>query len=214
MSQFLQKSEEVNFFTDQVRRALGSGGCSFVCHHAQKSENCPISDLFNLTPKYFLPLLHLLTWYSLLLTQYHQVPIRLFDDWCCIQWILFMILFIKNHIIWFPSVQHCNWFGFRISLSLSWEGAIFRDEIENYFSYSRLARRDPDYHMTILVIRDENEITYIVILMFQDEIETLENHFSWSSEKKWSWLLSRIPGIEKSRWPLISTSKNHPRSGI
>ena len=69
-----------------------------------------------------------------------------------------MILFIKNHIIWFPSVQHCNWFGFRISLSLSREGAIFRDEIENYFSCSRLARRDRDYHMTILVFRDENEI--------------------------------------------------------
>ena len=73
---------------------------------------------------------------------------------------VFMILFIKNHIIWFPSVQHCNWFGFRISLSLSREGAIFRDEIENYFSCSRLARRDRDYHMTILVFRDENEIPF------------------------------------------------------
>ena len=71
---------------------------------------------------------------------------------------VFMILFIKNHIIWFPSVQHCNWFGFRISLSR--EGAIFRDEIENYFSCSRLARRDRDYHMTILVFRDENEIPF------------------------------------------------------
>ena len=29
---------------------------------------------------------------------------------------------------------------------------------------------------------------HIVILMFRDKIETLENHFSWSSEKKWSWL--------------------------
>ena len=28
-----------------------------VCHHAQKPENCPSSDLFNLTSKYFLPLL-------------------------------------------------------------------------------------------------------------------------------------------------------------
>ena len=73
---------------------------------------------------------------------------------------VFMILFIKNHIIWFPSVQHCNWFGFRISLSLSREGAIFRDDIVNYFSCSRLARRDPDYHMTILVFRDENEIPF------------------------------------------------------
>ena len=71
-----------------------------------------------------------------------------------------MILFIKNHIIWFPTVQLCNWFGFRISLSLSREGAIFWDEIENCFSCSRLARRDRDYHMTILVFRDENEIPF------------------------------------------------------
>ena len=79
---------------------------------------------------------------------------------CLMTGAVFMILFIKNHIIWFPSVQHCNWFGFRISLSLSREGAIFRDEIENYFSCSRLARRDRDYHMTILVFRDENEIPF------------------------------------------------------
>ena len=39
--------------------------------------------------------------------------------------------------------------------------------------------------------------------MFRDEIETSENHFSWSSEKKWSWLSSRIPGIKNSRWPLL-----------
>ena len=36
----------------------------------------------------------------------------------------------------------------------------FRYEIENYFSCSHLARRDCDYHMIILVFRDENEITY------------------------------------------------------
>ena len=57
-------------------------------------------------------------------------------------------------------MQHCNWFGFRISLSLSWEDAIFRDEIENYFSCSRLARRDRDYHKTILIFRDESEIPF------------------------------------------------------
>ena len=79
---------------------------------------------------------------------------------CLMTGAVFMILFIKNHIIWFPSVQHCNWFGFRISLSLSREGAIFWDKIENYFSCSRLARRDRDYHMTILVFRDENEIPF------------------------------------------------------
>ena len=56
------------------------------------------------------------------------------------------------------SVQPCNWVV--ISLSLSRESAIFRDEIENYFSCSHLARRDRDYHMTILVFRDENEIPF------------------------------------------------------
>ena len=55
-------------------------------------------------------------------------------------------------------VAHPHLFGFRISLSR--EGTIFRDEIENYFSCSRLARRDRDYHMTILVFRDENEIPF------------------------------------------------------
>ena len=59
-------------------------------------------------------------------------------------------------------MQHCNWFGFRISLSLSREGAIFRDEIENYFSCSHLVRRDRDYHMTILVFRDENAIRLLL----------------------------------------------------
>ena len=56
------------------------------------------------------------------------------------------------------SVQPCNWVV--ISLSLLRESSIFRDEIKNYFSCSRLARRDRDYHMTILVFRDENEIPF------------------------------------------------------
>ena len=46
------------------------------------------------------------------------------------------------------------------SHSLIRKGAIFRDDIENYFSCSHLARRDRDYHMIILVFPDENEITY------------------------------------------------------
>ena len=107
-------------------------------------------------------------------------------------------------ISWFPSVQPCNWVGFRISLSLSREGAIFRDEIENYFSCSRLARRDRDYHMTILVFRDENEIPFCY-----SHVSRLDRDFRKSflavEREKWSWLSSRIPGIENSRWPLIPT---------
>ena len=57
-----------------------------------------------------------------------------------------------------PAVRPCYWVGFRISLGR--EGAIFRDEVENYFSCSRLARRDRDYHMIILVFRDKNGITH------------------------------------------------------
>ena len=57
-------------------------------------------------------------------------------------------------------MQLCYWVGFRISLSLSRESTIFWDKIENYFSCSHLARRDRNYHRTILIFRDENEITY------------------------------------------------------
>ena len=63
-------------------------------------------------------------------------------------------LLIKNHIIWY------HWVGFRISLSLSREGAIFEMRLRIYFSCSHLARRDRDYHKTILVFRDENETKY------------------------------------------------------
>ena len=49
---------KVKFSTDQFNPALGSGcRLSIDCYHAQKPQNCPISDLFNLTTKYFLPLL-------------------------------------------------------------------------------------------------------------------------------------------------------------
>ena len=55
---------------------------------------------------------------------------------------------------------------------------------------------------------------HFVTLMFRDEIETSENHFSWSSEKKWSWLSSRIPGIENSRWPLVWGAKAGSRGHV
>ena len=65
-------------------------------------------------------------------------------------------MFKKNALFLHDGFPY--WVGFRISLSR--EGAIFQDKIENYLSCSRLARRDRDYHMTILVFRDEDEITY------------------------------------------------------
>ena len=48
--------------------------------------------------------------------------------------------------------------GLDFIISLSREGAIFRDEIENYFSCSR---RDRDYHMTIHILRRERD--YILL---------------------------------------------------
>ena len=89
------------------------------------------------------------------------------------------------------------WVGFRISLSLS---AIFRDKIENYFSCPHLARQDRDYHMTILVFRDENEIT-----CFYSSVSRQDRDFRKSFlvvDKKWSLLSSRILGMENSRWTL------------
>ena len=95
---------------------------------------------------------------------------------------IFLFFFFQKSYKFVSNCLLCSfyWVGFRISLSLS---AIFRDKIENYFSCPHLARQDRDYHMTILVFRDENKITHCYSHV-SSEIETLENHFSWSSEKK------------------------------
>ena len=53
---FCRSLIKVKFSTDQIRPALGSCGWSIVTM-LKKPQNCPISDFFNLTPKYFLPLL-------------------------------------------------------------------------------------------------------------------------------------------------------------
>ena len=73
---------------------------------------------------------------------------------------VFLSFKVRSFCFQLPAVQLCYWVGFRISLSLSREGAIFREEIKNYFSCSQLARRDRDYNMTILVFWDKNKITY------------------------------------------------------
>ena len=87
----LQKSDKSQFFTNQLIPALGSGYCSvgwLVVNMLKKPQNCPISDFFNLTPKYFLPLLPYndlvppstdpeppsTNQYRPILTQHHQVP--------------------------------------------------------------------------------------------------------------------------------------------
>ena len=74
------------------------------------------------------------------------------------QWSRMFLNFSKiiSFGLWLPAVQPCNWAGFRISLSR--EGAIFRDEIENFFllspgetrsrlsyDHSRISRRERDY---------------------------------------------------------------------
>ena len=113
-------------------------------------------------------------------------------------------LFVKNHIICFPSLQPC-WVGFKISLSLLRESAIFRDEIENYFSCSHLARRDRDYHMTILVFRDENEIRYCYSHVSRRDRDFIKSFLVVEPEKM------KLTLVENSRdreFPLTSGRKN------
>ena len=86
------------------------------------------------------------------------------------------------------------------------DSAIFRDKIENYFSCSHLARRDRDYHMTILVSRDKNEITYCYSHVSRRDRD-FRKSFLVVERENWSWLSSRIPGIENSRWPLMWSSR-------
>ena len=53
---FCRSLTKVKFSTDQVRPALGSGSWlvdGWIVNHAQKPENGPISDLFNLTQNTF-----------------------------------------------------------------------------------------------------------------------------------------------------------------
>ena len=68
---------------------------------------------------------------------------------------------LVQFIIWVsesPSLQSSSlWSPESLSKTQS---AMFRDKIKNYFSCSHLARQDRDYHMTILVFRDDNEITH------------------------------------------------------
>ena len=97
-------------------------------------------------------------------------------------------------------VVHPHYLGFRISLSLLKRGTIFQDE--NYF-FALTWRDEIEIIIRPFLYFKTRTRVHIAALMFQDEIETSENHFSWSSEKKWSWLSSRIPGIENSRWLLI-----------
>ena len=92
-------------------------------------------------------------------------------------------------------------FGFRFRISLSRKGAIFPDEIENYFSCSHLARRDRDYHMTILVFRDENEITYCYSRVSRRDRD-FKKSFLMVKREKMKLVLARIPGIVNSRWSL------------
>ena len=64
------------------------------------------------------------------------------------------------------------------------------DEIENYFSCFHLARRDRDYHMTIIVFREKTRL-HILIIMFRDKIKT---RFLWSSEKNEADSRQEFPG--------------------
>ena len=58
---YCRSLKRVKFSTDQSRPALGSGCCLIdwlsIVTMLKKPQNCPISDFFDLTPKYFLPLL-------------------------------------------------------------------------------------------------------------------------------------------------------------
>ena len=69
---FLQKSDkgQVFYWSSQTSTRFSR----LVVTMLKKPQNCPISDFFILTPKYFLPYCLILTWNRLLLTQYHQVP--------------------------------------------------------------------------------------------------------------------------------------------
>ena len=122
--------------------------------HPEGSQQCDY--LISFIPQTYPDVYHVAIWMLHHRGDFHKnVPQNHFQ--CCqTEGLRFQLGNPKNSI-----VVHRYLLGFRISLSLWRKGTIFRDEIENYCSCSHLARRDGDYHKTILVFRDENEITYI-----------------------------------------------------
>ena len=84
-------------------------------------------------------------------------------------------LFIKNHIIRFPSVQSNILVGFKISLSR--ESTIFRNEIEVFF-FALTWRDKIEIIIRPFSYLETRTRVHIATLMFRDEIETSENYFS------------------------------------
>ena len=104
------------------------------------------------------------------------------------------------------AVQLCNWVGFRNPLSLSKEGAIFWDQIKNYFL--ALTWRD-EIKIVIwpLFYYETRTRLHIVILVFRDEIESLEIHFEREKMK-----LTLIENSRDQEFSLNSTV--HPLLNI
>ena len=88
------------------------------------------------------------------------------------------------------------------SLSHSREKVQFFETRLRFFSCSHLARQDRDYHITILVFRDENETKYCYSHVSRRDRD-FRKSFLMVEREKWGWLSSRMPGIENSRWPLF-----------
>ena len=97
-------------------------------------------------------------------------------------------------------MQLCNRVGFKISLSLSRECAIFREKIKNCI-FLALTWRD-EIEITILVFRDENEITYCYSRVSRRDRD-FRKSFLMVEREKMKLTLTRIPGIKNSRWALV-----------
>ena len=119
---------------------------------------------------------------------FHSQTIQL-SSWSC----TFLIIFQKSYHL----VYDCLLCSPVIGLDLESHS---REKVQFFETRSRII-------FLALTWREEIEIIiwpfsyfetrtrlHIVILVFRDEIETLQNHFSWSSEKKWSWLSREFLG--------------------
>ena len=94
---------------------------------------------------------------------------------CLMTGAVFMILFIKNHIIWFPSVQHCNWFGFDLTLTLERRCNFLRRDWELFFllspgetrsrlsyDHSRISRRERDSILLLSCFETRSRLQKII----------------------------------------------------
>ena len=110
---------------------------------------------------------------------------------------MFLIIFQKSYHLVYDCLLCSPVIGLDLE-SHSREKVQFVETRSRIIFLALLARRDRDYHMTILIFRDENEITYCYSRVSRRDRD-FKKSFLMVEREKMKLTLTRIHGIENSR---------------